>query len=164
MEVMLRLLLLLMTLGWLRNEDHRPVQLVHLLPKQVHVGVQKALFALRQAALTIHLVAQPTHPVGKQRHLLEQLGALVGRGEGGGGSSCVHRPLAGGAGGRVEQLREVALAVWSLLWLETGRQHLALSLKTLWHGLPFGPHAPLQIARAGRRNWGLLAEMVRTVR
>jgi hypothetical protein len=138
MEVMLRLLLLLlllllMTLGWLRNEDHRPVQLVHLLPKQVHVGVQKALFALRQAALTIHLVAQPTHPVGKQRHLtnkqtsavaeliiwchiwkvnvvkammylLEQLGALVGRGEGGGGSRCVHRPLAGGAGGRVEQL------------------------------------------------------------
>jgi len=67
--VMLRLLMMRLLGRWLRNEDHRPVQLVHLLPKQVHVGVQKALFALRQATLTIHLVAQPTHPVGKQRHL-----------------------------------------------------------------------------------------------
>lgn len=67
-------------------------------------------------------------------YLLEQLGALVGRGEGAGdGSRCVHRPLAGGAGGRVEQLREVALGaeVWSLFWLEetVGRQRVAAQLK-----------------------------------
>jgi hypothetical protein len=88
-----------------RNDEKRAVQLGHSLAEEVHVGLEQTLFVLEQHALVGHLVGQPVHHVGEQRHLnvdpqrqvrrerapcvrylLKKLGALVSSYGGAGGA------------------------------------------------------------------------------